>query len=163
MKQADLIRAGAVNLNYGRKLVADIADEQMSAQPAPGMSMNHAAWVLGHLAYVADSMISVFDEKPAMSKEWKTLFNLASKPIADRAAYPSKAELLAAYEQAYARLSGIVAEASEETLSREFPNPKLRDSLPTIGIAMIHVLGSHHGLHLGQLSAWRRALGLPPV
>ena len=161
MKQADVVRAGAVNLDYGHKLVADIPEERMCEQPAPGM--NHAAWVLGHLTYVADSMIGVFDQKPAMSHEWKTLFNLASKPFADRAAYPSKAELLAAYEKAYARLSAVVAEASEETLAREFPNPKLRGSLPTIGIAMLHVLGSHHGLHLGQLSAWRRAMGLPPV
>jgi hypothetical protein len=161
MKQQDLVRAGQINVEYAKKLVADIPKEKMCEQPAPGM--NHAAWVLGHLAFVADSMIGVFDQKPSMSPEWKALFNLSSKPTADRAVYPSKAELLAAHERAYARLSTAVSAASEESLEREFPNPKLRGALPTVGIAMVHILGSHHGLHLGQLSAWRRALGLPPA
>ena len=161
MKQQDVVRAGQVNIDYARKLVADIPDDKMCAQPVPGM--NHAAWVLGHLAFVADSMIGVFEQKPSMSHEWRALFNLASKPSDDRSAYPSKAELVEAYEQAYARLSKAVAEASDESLDREFPNPKLRTSLPTVGVAMVHILGSHHGLHLGQLSAWRRALGLPPA
>jgi hypothetical protein len=91
------------------------------------------------------------------------LFNPASKPTGDRARYPSKAELLDAYEKSYVRLSEAVRTAPLEAFEREFPNPKLRSSLPTVGVAMIHILGSHHGQHLGQLSAWRRALGLPPV
>jgi uncharacterized damage-inducible protein DinB len=157
----DLLRAAAVNSAYAKKLVADIPDDQMAAQPAPGM--NHAAWVLGHLTFVADSMIRVFDQPFSMSKEWIELFNLASKPTAERARYPSKAELWDAYEKAYARLTAAVEAASSESLAREFPNPKLRTMLPTVGVAMVHILTSHHALHLGQLSAWRRALGMPPA
>jgi len=156
-----VLRAAAVNIDYAKKLVADIPEEKMAAQPVAGM--NHAAWVLGHLAYVFDSMTSVFDQKPTMSAEWKTLFNLSSKPDADRAKYPSKAALLEAYENAYQRIVDLVKGASVESLAREFPNPRLRTSLPTVGIAMVHILTSHQGIHLGQLSAWRRAQGLAGV
>jgi hypothetical protein len=156
-----LITAARINVEYGKKLVADLSDEQMSVQPAPGM--NHAAWVIGHLTFVADSMIRVWDQPFAIPKEWGELFNLSSQPIADRSRYPSKAELLPAYEKAYERLMAAVAAAPPEAFDREFPNPKLRSVLPTVGVAMTHILTSHHGLHLGQLSAWRRAQGLPGV
>jgi hypothetical protein len=156
-----LLKAARVNMDYAKKLVADISDEQMAVQPAPGM--NHAAWVLGHLTWVADSMIRVFDQPYALPKQWGELFNPASKPTSDRQCYPSKAELLGAYEQAYGRLIETVRAAPLESFDREFPNPKLRPTLPTVGVAMVHILASHHGLHLGQLSAWRRAMGLPPA
>ena len=156
-----LFQAAAGNVDYARRLVDDIPEEQMAAQPAPGM--NHAAWVLGHLAYVFDSMIAVWDQKPTMSKEWKELFNVPSKPQPDRGKYPSKAELWEAYEKAYQRIVEVVKEADDEDFNREFPNPRVRNLLPTVGVAMVHILTSHQGQHLGQLSAWRRAQGLPSV
>ncbi len=157
----DLLTAAEVNVDYARRLVADIPEEKMAVQPAEGM--NHAAWVLGHLAYVFDSMIAVWGQKPSMSPEWKALFNVPSKPMPESNKYPSKAELWDAYQQAYQRIVEAVRSASDEDLAREFPNPKLRTSLPTVGVAMVHILTSHQGQHLGQLSAWRRAQGLPGV
>jgi hypothetical protein len=156
-----VLTAGAINLEYGKKLVAEIVDEKMCVQPAPGM--NHAAWVIGHLTFVADSMIKVWDQSPSLPREWVELFNLASKPTDDRMRYPSKAALVEAYEKAYHRLMEVVKGAPAEAFEREFPNPKLRGMLPTVGVAMVHILTSHHALHLGQLSAWRRAQGLPGV
>jgi uncharacterized damage-inducible protein DinB len=154
-----VLRAASANVDYAKRLVADIPDDKMCAQPIAGM--NHAAWVLGHLAYVFDSMIGVFDEKPVMSAEWKELFNLSSKPLADRAKYPSKAALFEAYEKSYQRIVNAVKAASPKSLARDFPNPRVRSTLPTVGMAMVHILTSHQGVHLGQLSAWRRAQGLP--
>jgi hypothetical protein len=148
-------------VDYARRLVADVPEEKMAAQPAPGM--NHAAWVLGHLTYVFDSMIAVWGEKPTMSPEWKELFNVPSKPRPERSKYPSKAELLEAYETAYRRIVERVKQAAPEDFDKEFPNPRLRPLLPTVGMAMVHILTSHQGQHLGQLSAWRRAQGMPGV
>jgi len=156
-----VLRASQSNVDYAKKLVDGLAEDQLCLQPAPGM--NHAAWVLGHLAFVFDSMIAVFDQKPNMTPEWKELFNLASKPMPERERYPSKAALLEAYEAAYLRIVEAVRSASAESFAREFPNPRLRPLLPTVGVAMVHILTSHQGVHLGQLSAWRRALGLDKV
>ena len=156
-----VVQASAINLEYAQKLTADVAEDQMCVQPAPGV--NHAAWVLGHLAFVFDSMIRVFDQKPAMPPEWIELFNLASQPTSDAARYPSKAALLETYQTTYRRLVEAVQAAPPEAFEREFPNPKLRSLFPTVGVAMVHILNSHHSLHLGQLSAWRRMQGLPHV
>jgi DinB superfamily len=156
-----VVKAGDGMVDYAKRLVADVPEEKMADQPAPGM--NHAAWVLGHLAYVFDSMIAVWGEKPTMSPEWKELFNVPSKPQPDRSKYPSKAELLAEYEKNYRRIVDRVKTATPEDFDKEFPNPKLRGLLPTVGMAMVHILTSHQGQHLGQLSAWRRAQGMPGV
>ncbi|REK06715.1 MAG: DinB family protein [Planctomycetota bacterium] len=156
-----VLRAAEANIDYAKRLMADIPEEQMAAQPAPGM--NHAAWVLGHLAYVFDSMIAVWGQKPTMSPEWKALFNVPSQPQPERDKYPSKEELMAAYLANYQRIVDTVKAASPEDLDKEFPNPKLRASLPTVGVAMVHILTSHQGQHLVQRSAWRRAQGMPGV
>lgn len=153
--------AADLNRDYARRLVADIPDDKMCVQPTPGV--NHAAWVLGHVAFVFDSMIRVFDQKPVMPPEWTDVFNLASKPSGERSHYPSKAELWDAYEKTYLRIVEAVKAAPAEFFEREFPNPKLRPTLPTIGVAMVHILTSHQAGHFGQLSAWRRMQGLPNV
>jgi len=50
-----LLHAWNLNLAYARRLVADLTEEQMTVQPSSGM--NHAAWVLGHLACSGDTAI----------------------------------------------------------------------------------------------------------
>ena len=49
-----LLHTWNLNLGYAKRFVADIPDDTMALQPAPGM--NHAASVLGHLAYTADML-----------------------------------------------------------------------------------------------------------
>src|SRR5262245_58252883 len=94
-----VIRASVVNFEYAKKLIAEIPEDQMAAQPKPGM--NHAAWILGHLAYVFDSMMRVFDQPSTMPAEWHALFKIGSQPHSDRSQYPSKAELWEMYERNY--------------------------------------------------------------
>ena len=49
-----------LNLWYSQKLVADLTDEQMCAQPIDGRVMNHPAFLLGHLALVAGNFATSF-------------------------------------------------------------------------------------------------------
>ena len=39
----------------------------------------------------------------------------------------------------------------------------MKEGLPTIRDAVAFLLTGHLGVHLGQLSMWRRLLGLPPL
>jgi hypothetical protein len=48
-------------------------------------------------------------------------------------------------------------------LATEFPNPEYRAFFPTIGDAAFYLMAFHEGWHLGQLSTWRRAIGLGGV
>ncbi|MCE9630521.1 MAG: DinB family protein [Planctomycetia bacterium] len=57
-----LLHAWNLNVGYAKRLVADIPDDKMTLQPAP--DMNHAAWVLGHLACTADMLGAMIGVKP---------------------------------------------------------------------------------------------------
>jgi uncharacterized damage-inducible protein DinB len=152
----------AFNLWYGRQLVADIADEQFAEQPAQGC--NHPAWILGHLAAVADSGLQMAGQPLALPADWHQLFDPGTIPSPERPLYPSKADLVTAYEASHVRLTDALAAGPDPArLARPNPLRDLRPVLPTMGDLLAHNLTTHEATHLGQLSAWRRQLGLPSV
>ena len=151
-----------MNLAYAQRLTADLTDEQFTAQPVAGREMNHAAFVVGHLAWVTDYGRNLFGLEPAFPPTWKDTFGMSAKPVADRASYPSKAELLSALEAGHARFAAACAAATPEQLQAPSPENR-RARFPTLGHIILHILTNHEAIHLGQLSAWRRALGLPAV
>jgi hypothetical protein len=149
------------NLAYTHKLVDDIPDERLCEQPVPGVSMNHAAFLIGHLAWSKDRLAEMLGGGPSQFPDaWKPLFAMGSKPLPDRAAYPSKAELLAAFDAAHARLPEAVNNASPELLASPAPE-RMRSRFPTMQNVVVGMMVGHFAMHLGQLSAWRRALGFP--
>ena len=103
---APLLHAWNLNLGYAKRLVADVSDDKMALQPAP--EMNHAAWVLGHLACTADMLGAMVGVKPVCPPEWTALFDWNSSPSSDASEYPAKSVLLKALEDAHA---GVAAAA----------------------------------------------------
>jgi hypothetical protein len=148
---------------YLRKLVDDIPDERLCDQPVPGVVMNHAAFLLGHLAWANDNACVVLGGgPPAFPAEWVDLFKMGATPHSDRGRYPSKAELLAALDTAHARLAQAVASATPETLDAP-PPERMRARFPTKRHMVAGLMLGHYANHVGQLSAWRRAMGFKGV
>src|SRR5262249_28405530 len=110
-----------------------------------------------------DSAVKIVAGTPVCAEEWRAKFGPGSTLAAERGAYPSKSELLAAFEAGHARVIEGMAKVTEEYLSRAQPSRFFRDELPTLGDMLLHLTTTHPMLHLGQLSAWRRAMGLPGV
>jgi hypothetical protein len=150
------------NLGYARRLVADLTDEQMTAQPVGGRVMNHAAFVVGHLAWVCDVGVTLLGEPPAIDPSWRDVFSMTATPAADRGVYPEKAVLVRALEDAHARLVKVALAATPETLQQS-PPERFQSRFPTVAHVVLHMLTNHAAVHLGQFSAWRRASGLPAV
>ncbi len=148
------------NLEYARKLVADVPDDQMVLQPAAGM--NHPAWVLGHLAGVANVILPTCGQPPLFPPEWKALYGRDSKPLPDRARYASKQELVEALEWSHAKVKEALGSLDPKALAGPPPQPYAA-RFPTLAMLVIQMLTGHEQTHLGQLSAWRRVRGLPPV
>lgn len=146
------------NLAYAKRLVADLTDEQCTQQPLAVRELNHATFVLGHLAYVCDVGATLLG-LPALHANMKDAYGMGAKPGTSG---PAKAELLALYEAAHNRLVAAALAAKTELL-QELPPERFRARFPTIGHVVLHLLTNHQAVHLGQLSAWRRALGLPAV
>jgi hypothetical protein len=151
-----------LNLDYAHRLVADLSEDQLCAQPIEGRSMNHAAFVLGHLAWTSESMAGLLGAADARGAELRELFGMGSQVHADRNRYPSKVELVQSLDNAHARLIDAVNRATPEKLAEPAPE-RMRSRFATLGHLVFGLMTSHEGVHLGQLSAWRRAMGLPSV
>jgi hypothetical protein len=40
---------------------------------------------------------------------------------------------------------------------------RIKEIFPFVGLAINFMLNNHNMMHVGQVSAWRRAMGLPSV
>lgn len=150
----------AVVLGFAKKAMADVDESKLTHQPHPGL--NTPAWVIGHLCVVADYAAKMLGQPMTCPKEWHQSYGVGSDP-AKPAVTPTKAELLACLEAQHARVSELAARATEEQLAAPNPFELVKGTFPTVGELLLHVMTAHPMLHLGQLSAWRRIMGLGSV
>ena len=146
------------NLGFAEMLVRDLSAEQMAAQP--GGVINHPAWSLGHLVVSADRLGQLLGLESNLAEGWAETFKTGGEPSGDAQAYPSREEILGALKEQHAR---NVEAAKNIDLSRfAEPNPSegTRRYFPTVGDMVIFLMTSHEMDHLGQIAAWRRAMGL---
>jgi hypothetical protein len=147
--------------------VEDIPESRMTEQPGGaggrgGAIVNHPAWTLSHLNAYAGLLLSMLDDPGiggAAADAEMERFGYGTTPVPDRAAYPTKGELLERFEERNARLAAVVAAKHAEYFPRPAPE-KFRAYSPTIGHIAITLLVAHPPHHLGQLRQWRRAAGL---
>lgn len=155
------LMSNAMLLGYADQLVADLGDADFVQQPLPGT--NHPAWILCHLAMAGDGAIGLLGGEKILPAEFATKYGRDSKISGDRNDYPSRDEILKSFRDTYAKARELAASPDPERLSRPNPNARLRPNLPTIRDMCGFLLTGHLGVHLGQLSAWRRMRGMPPL
>ena len=155
------LTSNAMLLGYADMLIADVDDADFTAQPLP--DTNHPAWILGHLAMAADGAIGLLGGDKLTTPEWTTKFGRDSKISGIRSDYPSRDEIVRVFRETHARVRELAANADMERMQRPNPNARLRERFPTIGEMCTFLMTGHLGTHLGQLSAWRRMRGLPPL
>ncbi len=147
-------------IQYCRRLVGDLADEQLAEQPVAGI--NHPAWLLGHLAWTADRALDVLGAPALLPAEWAALFGRGSTPSTSRRLH-IQGRIGARRRAGISAIEGDARSASSEQLSRPTAVALARETLPTATELVAFLLSGHMGIHLGQLSAWRRLIGLPPM
>jgi len=146
------------------KLVADLSDDQLAIQPAP--KMNHAAWVLGHLLVVDYGFRKLVTGEAA--PEWVTdevtaLYGNKSEPVADKSKYKPKAFYLEKMAEVRGQIVARLKTMTPAEFDAPHPDPARRERFPTVGHMVMFYGTWHETYHSGQLSAWRRVQGLPPV
>lgn len=156
-----ILEVCGANAGLFHKMVADVAPADMCRQP--NGIVNHAAWQIGHVAFVRASMVQLLGSSVDLPADWAGLFAPGTTPSGDAGMYPAKEELLAAFDRAQRRVVEVAKEASADTLGRPTPIPQIRAMFPTLRHLVAGMLTTHDGMHLGQLSVWRRVQGLPRV
>lgn len=150
------------NAAYAQRLVADLGDADMQAQPVRGQVMNHPAWVLSHLALYSSVAAAMLHPLP-FPDPLDHPHGQRSEPVADPASYLPRVELVQHYRHTHDEAEAALLAASPPVFA--FPNPleRARAQQPTVGDMLVTLMVKHESGHLGQLSAWRRAMGLPRV
>ena len=146
------------NLRFADRLLKDVSTEQMAAQPA-GV-INHPAWTLGHLAVSADYLGELLGLESDLPDGWAELFKTGGEPSGDASVYPSKDALIAVLEAKHAKNVEAIQNIDSSLLAEAHPNEKTRSYFPTRGDQIVFMMTSHEMDHLGQIAAWRRAMGL---
>lgn len=148
------------NLYYAEKLLADIPADRFAHKPHPTMS--HPAYYIGHLSIYPDGILKMIG-KPELVAErdgYAELFRGGVECVEQDGRYPEKDDLVDYYFDRYRTIAGILPELSDSIMFETNPNEAMRDFVPTIGTAINFMMNNHHMTHLGQISAWRRAIGL---
>jgi len=149
------------NLGHVERLISDLTDEQMVAQPH-GL-VNHPAWTLKHLVLSSDYGAQLFGLESTIPEDWKGKSSPGSLPSGDASQYPSKEVLLAALRVQHDRITDVVLGVEASFFDQDCPSERLRSHFPKMGDFVGFLMASHEAGHIGQLAAWRRAMGLDPV
>jgi hypothetical protein len=146
------------NLSRAEALVQDLSAEQMVAQPA-GL-INHPSWSLGHLVVSADGLGRLLGLESSLPESWRETFKTGGEPSGEASDYPEKAAILDALREHHGRNTQAVKTCDASVFAEPHPDERRRKVFPTIGDLALFLMTSHEYNHLGQIAAWRRAMGL---
>ncbi len=157
------IRVSRFMLHYAHRLMEDIADAELARAPAAGV--HTPLWIIGHLIFAADRGLIRTGGTPRCPESWSKVFGPGSAGDGSGLdVTPTKDELLKTLDEAYAAFYESAAKAAPAAMEASHGVALFADTpLKTMGDAVVHLLTSHFGVHLGQLSLWRRLNGRPPL
>jgi len=159
------------SLDHARKLLVGITPAMAARLPQIGdtvIQTNHASFCLGHLAlYPSRVIVNLGQDATAVAvpETWGALFGSGAPCIddADGDHYPPLAEITQRFFDGYTAAIAAVEQADEAVFAKPVPDERYAQIFGTIGALTTMMLGQHVSLHLGQLSAWRRCMGLGPA
>ena len=149
-------------LAYALALVDDLTDEQMVLRP--GGNMNHPAWILGHVGAYHPVTLQLLAGEPVNDPKNDPLFGFAGHgPLDDIKPYGSKQSIVSRFADGHERVAQALLSASPEDFRRPPSLERWAKAYPTVEFMLPDLLLHHESLHIGQISIWRRAAGLPGV
>ena len=123
---------------------------------------NHALWFVGHMATTDNFLLSMVQpERSGLPEGFQAKFGVGSHPSDDPSTYPPPEEVLGVMRERRQTLLSALDGFTDEDLKRSTP-AGAPDFLPDYG-SVFELAVWHEGLHAGQLTVVRRALGFPPV
>ncbi|MEM9586512.1 MAG: DinB family protein [Planctomycetota bacterium] len=155
-------------LGYAQRLLTDVTPDQFHRFARVGdqvIESNHPAFVLGHLNLYPCRVIEQLggDATPFQPSDAENeLFSPAATCVddPDAAVYPSMNVTVDRFYQRYQAAVDLLRTTGDEPFGNENPNERMRAKFGTLGSMHSFYLGGHMMVHLGQMSAWRRAMGL---
>ncbi len=167
-----IIAASArLGLGYAERLLSDVKPDQFARFATIGdtvIESNHPAFIYGHLSLYSSRVISeVGGDASAFepAENWIKVFSKDAKCVddPDGSIYPSMDEVTAALLDGHRAAADALEAAPDDVFLTANANEAAKAKFPTTGAMLGFYVGGHFMLHMGQMSAWRRAVGLGPA
>jgi hypothetical protein len=157
--------------NFGERLASDIPPALFARKANVGgtvVDANHPAFVYGHLSLYPVRMLGFLNlpaDAAQAPAEWEKLFNpgCPCQDDPEGRIYPAKETLVTTFLRTYDAVLDALPRVKDEAFAAPTPEERYRAFLPTVGSAVLSMLNNHPSLHFGQLSTWRRCMGLGAV
>ena len=172
MKFAEYVKPGAIaTKGYAERLLKDVSPEIFARFPSVEgveIKINHPAFVFGHLSLYPvqlAEMVGVSTVGMEVHPSYAELFKMGVECVDDPEAiiYPPMRELTETFFSATEALIDSLERIDPESLDRPLENPSRRERFGTVGAFLTYILQAHPQSHLGQISGWRRCMGLGPA
>lgn len=160
--------AGQFSIIYGEAMLKDVKPETFGRKPVVGetvINCNHPAWVYGHLGLYTNRVCEFAGIEPGPTVKpagWDDLFKNGTECVDDPSGkYPEMDALVKHYLEGHKYVLSKLPEVADEVFARENPaTGRFKELLPTVGGAVTFMMTGHVMSHLGQVSTWRRCMGL---
>jgi len=161
--------SGRITLGLADRLVAGIEPAMFARQPighnGERINCNHPAFILGHLSIYPQRILTILGKDPAAAAipaAYEELFKAGANCKDDAAGdiYPAMDDILKYFRASHTALVDALPGVADELFVAENPDVSRRERWPTLGMQVDFMIGGHLMLHLGQLSTWRRCMGL---
>ncbi len=152
------------SIGFAERVVSDIPADKFAFRAVPGA--NHPAFIVGHLSLYPNRIFTLIGRKDLIVDRpgWPEMFQAGTPCSDDASKYPSKDVLVTAMLDGYRKVAEVLPTVSDEPLARDNPmEGRMREIFPKVGIAVNFLCNNHLMMHLGQISTWRRAIGLGSV
>jgi hypothetical protein len=172
MKFVEYLKPGALAVRgYAERLVGQVPAESFARIPVVNgatVIINHPAFVLGHLSLYPvqlAEMAGIQVQGTEVPEHYQTLFKMGAQCVDDPQGilYPSKDELVERYFTSTDALIARLADLDEKVFDAPLENPARRETFGTVGAFLAYLLLAHPQTHLGQVSGWRRCMGMGPA
>jgi hypothetical protein len=156
-----IVPAAELVLRYADQLVQTIPADSFARMPMK--DLNSAAFNIGHLSIYGDRICGMLGRQDLVTPlpYSADLFKAGAPCLDQPGLYPSKDVLVATFFERQRRALEALKGATEATMAAENPaEGRFKEMFPTVGGAVGFLLSGHVAMHLGQISAWRRVMGL---
>jgi len=163
--------SGKLSLGYAKRLAKDIEPQQFGRFAKLGdttVNSNHPAFVYGHLSLYACRIVeqlggdaSSITPSALYVERFSHTATCVDDP--DNHIYPAKDELIERVLTSYQLAIDTLIAADDSQFLIPNVNEAMRAKFATNGSMQAFYIGGHFMIHMGQVSAWRRMMGLGPA
>ena len=146
------------SLNLATILVKDIEADKFADRR--GSTINHPAFVLGHLSYYMGVCMQLMGGEIELADSDTELYQHGVECHDNPGLYPGKDDAIAQFTERLNTVCDFLDSCDESAFAKSSEGTFFEERMPTMGAITTFMMVGHVNLHLGQLSAWRRVAGM---